>query len=132
MPASLAPLALPPRMAMPPLGEVRRNVALVKQLSAHFFDVSETELLAPTRKGANAALARQVAMYVCHVTLGFRFSEIGELFGRDRTTVSYACNAIEDRRDNPEFDHFVIRIEVAVLALVGRDTYTSGNELARY
>ncbi len=120
----------PPIHIMPPLAEVRRKVALVKQLTAHFFDVTEAELLAPTRKGANAALARQVAMYICHVTLGFSFSEIGELFGRDRTTASHACKVIEDRRDNAEFDRFIIRLEVAVLALIGRASQFTHKDLA--
>lgn len=111
-----------PHLNMPPLAESRRKVDLVKQLTAHFFDVSEDQLSAPTRHSANAALARQVAMYVTHVALGFSFSEVGELFGRDRTTASHACKVIEDRRDNAEFDRFILRLEVAVLALIGRES----------
>lgn len=120
----------PPIQIMPPLAEIRRKVALVKQLTAHFFGVTEEELIAPTRKGANAALARQVAMYICHVALGFSFSEVGELFGRDRTTASHACKVIEDRRDNSEFDRFIIRLEVAVLALIGRESAPARRNLA--
>jgi hypothetical protein len=43
-------------------------------------------------------------MYLCHVTANMSLREISDLFGRDRTTVSHACHAIEDRRDCPTFD----------------------------
>jgi hypothetical protein len=31
-------------------------------------------------------------------------AEVGRFFGRDRTTVWYACGLIEDMRDDPAFD----------------------------
>lgn len=58
-----------------------------------------------------AARARQLAMYLAHVVLGLSLSEIGELFGRDRTTVSYACALIEDMRDDQSFDDEVSELE---------------------
>lgn len=57
------------------------------------------------------ARARQLAMYLSHVVLGRTLSEIGEVFGRDRTTVSYACAVIEDMRDDPQFDDTVSGLE---------------------
>ena len=54
---------------------------------------------------------RQIAMYVCHVALGFSQQDIGLAFGRDRSTVSYACAAVEDRRDDLGFDDFVSAVE---------------------
>lgn len=53
---------------------------------------------------SNVAFARQLAMYLCHVAANMSLREISTLFGRDRTTVSHACHAIEDRRDCPTFD----------------------------
>lgn len=50
-------------------------------------------------------------MYLAHVMLGRSLSEVGQAFGRDRTTVSYACALIEDLREDPEFDAFVTRLE---------------------
>jgi chromosomal replication initiation ATPase DnaA len=58
-----------------------------------------------------AARARQLAMYLSHVICGRTLSEIGERFGRDRTTVSYACAVIEDLRDDPAFDAEVTALE---------------------
>ena len=57
------------------------------------------------------ALARQLAMYLAHVVLGRSLTEIGEAFGRDRTTVSHACARIEDMRDDRAFDEEVSAFE---------------------
>lgn len=61
--------------------------------------------------GASVSHRRQVAMYVCHVTLGLSHEAIGRAFGRDRSTVGYACHRVEDRRDDAEFDAFVSGLE---------------------
>lgn len=54
---------------------------------------------------------RQIAMYVCHVSLSIPMTEIGQAFGRDRTTVGHACHVVEDRRDDAGFDDFITGIE---------------------
>lgn len=62
---------------------------------------------------------RQIAMYVCHVALQISMSDIGEAFGRDRTTVGHACHVVEDRRDDLAFDEFVSAVERIVTAVFG-------------
>jgi chromosomal replication initiation ATPase DnaA len=64
-----------------------------------------------SRCRAQASQARHLAMYLSYVVLGRTLTEIGEEFGRDRTTVSYACAQIEDLRDDPSFDAEVTRLE---------------------
>lgn len=64
-----------------------------------------------SRSRQSVARARQLAMYLSHVVLGRSLNEIGEAFGRDRTTVSYACALIEDLRDDPHFDDEVCELE---------------------
>lgn len=61
-------------------------------------------LIHPSRCRLGTARARQLAMYLSHVILGRSLTEIGDAFGRDRTTVSHACAVIEDLRDDPDFD----------------------------
>ncbi|WP_330998256.1 helix-turn-helix domain-containing protein [Devosia faecipullorum] len=68
-------------------------------------------LFNPSRCRADAARARQLAMYLTHVVLGQSLTAVGIAFGRDRTTVSYACALIEDMRDDPHFDEDVSRLE---------------------
>ena len=69
------------------------------------------QLIHPQRSRARAARARQMAMYLSHVVLGRTLEEVGEAFGRDRTTVSYACALIEDLRDDPRVDAELDRLE---------------------
>lgn len=64
-----------------------------------------------SRCRAATARARQLAMYLSHVILGRSLTEIGEAFGRDRTTVSHACALIEDMRDDRAFDEEVSSLE---------------------
>jgi chromosomal replication initiation ATPase DnaA len=58
-------------------------------------------------------------MYVCHVVLQVSLTDIGYAFGRDRTTVSHACNVVEDRRDDPAFDDFIASVERVVTSVFG-------------
>ena len=64
---------------------------LMEAATAAAFAVPVDELRAPSRRAPAAAFARQCAMYLAHVVLGLRYSEIGRLFRRHRTTAAYAC-----------------------------------------
>lgn len=56
------------------------------------YGVTRAQLMAPTRSSAKVALARQEAMRrVRAAQPNWSWSEIGRLFGRDRTTVRHAC-----------------------------------------
>jgi chromosomal replication initiation ATPase DnaA len=61
--------------------------------------VSLRDLMQGSRGAGSACHARQIAMYLCHVVLGRTQDVVGELFGRDRTTVSHACVQIEMQRE---------------------------------
>lgn len=73
--------------------------------------VSVEALLQPSRGKAEIALARQLAMYLMHVSLQRIYADVGAFFGRDRTTVAHACALIEDRRELAAFDRTVERLE---------------------
>jgi chromosomal replication initiation ATPase DnaA len=55
-------------------------------------------------------------MYLMHVALGRSLTDVGRMFGRDRTTVSHACARIEDMRELPRFDADVTRLEDVLFA----------------
>ena len=61
--------------------------------------VSLRDLMQAGRGSGNASHTRQMAMYLCHVLLRRTQEQLGELFGRDRRTVSHACAAIESQRE---------------------------------
>ena len=71
-------------------------------------------LLGRARGKAELAHARQLAMYLCHVALGRTLASVGRSFGRDRSTVSYACAQIEDMRDDAAFDADVEALEARI------------------
>ncbi len=91
-----------------------RNVVLVQELTAAAFDIAVEELRAATRGRARCAEARQVAMYLCRVTLAWTYQQIGDAFGRDRTTATYACHKVEDLRDDVMYDRLISDLERTV------------------
>ncbi|MEO3998530.1 helix-turn-helix domain-containing protein [Mesorhizobium sp. CAU 1732] len=92
----------------------------VIDITSALFNVSGRDVRQPGRSTLDISRVRQVGMYVAHVTLGISMRDVGEGFGRDRTTVLYACHQIEDLRDDAEFDSIVAMMERVVLAVFGR------------
>ena len=91
-----------------------KQVHIVVWLVAMVFRISPEQFYASSRCVRRIAFARQTAMYIVHIWLGLSLTEIGRRFGRDRTTVAYACNLVEDRRDNPTVDNLLDVMESAV------------------
>lgn len=91
----------------------------VIDIAAALFNVSGRELRSPGRSPQSVSRVRQIAMYVAHVTLGLSMRAVGNGFGRDRTTVLYACHQIEDLREDEEFDDIVTRVEQVVMVAFG-------------
>ena len=91
-------------------------------IAAALFNIPSKELRSPGRSAQNVSRVRQIAMYVCHVTLGITMTDVGKGFGRDRTTVLHACHLVEDMRDDEDFDGIVSMAErIAMAALRGRE-----------
>lgn len=86
----------------------------IKYSTAKAFGIRSCDLDSRTRKQADIAFARQIAMYIAHVRLGLNLGEVGRVFQRDRTTVGHACRLIEDRRDDEELDFLINCLERAV------------------
>lgn len=96
----------------PPIGLLIAREAM--EIASEACNVSLDEMKAPRRKRAKVSFARQLAMYLCHVVGQMSLSDISTLFGRDRTTVAYACHIIEDRRDSPFFNAQLEYMETAM------------------
>src|SRR3990167_1213768 len=88
----------------------RKIVKASLQLTAKACGVEYSEVAAIKRK-ASVAFARQLSMYLCHVVGDMSLRDVATEFGRDRTTVSHACHAIEDRRECPIFDRQIEHLE---------------------
>lgn len=102
------------RLSLADEQERAAKVALMQEAVARAWNIPVKELRARTRKKAPVARARQVAMYLTHVSFGLSLSAVGKHFGRDRTTAAHACRQIEDLRDNQDFDLMLDRLECAV------------------
>lgn len=97
-------------------GTVLAGCALASAIASAFFDVPVAVVTAPNRATAASALARHVAMYLAHVTLQLKPGQVAAGFRRDRTSISYAVQRIEDRRDDPSFDALMERLERLAVA----------------
>jgi len=97
------------------VAQQRTKNRLYAQLSrvfvAHEMNVSADKLLAASRSSAAICQARQAAMYLTHVVFGISFTAVGIEFGRDRSTVAHACEQVEWRREDPQLDAVLNRLE---------------------
>lgn len=92
----------------------RQRIADMDLLVARAFSVDPGAIRATRRGRGQTAFARQVAIYLTHIGFGMTLTEVATLFGRDRSTVSYACRLIERRRDEPRIDATVGMLERAL------------------
>lgn len=89
----------------------RRKTDLVVDLVALATAIGRGELQKASRGEAAAALGRQIAMYLCHVSYGFSLAKVGQLFGREKSTVGHAVRQIEDMRERVRFDDWLTQLE---------------------
>ncbi len=71
------------------------------------------EQVAGKSRATRVAFARQVAMYLTYVSFGMSLARVAAAFGRDRSTVAYACRVMEERRDEPSFDRWLDALEAS-------------------
>ena len=79
-----------------PLGETV-SVAPIDIINAvaTYYKISPDDIYSQSRAQA-IALARQIAMYLCREQTGLSLPKIGEIFGRDHTTVMHANKKVND------------------------------------
>ncbi|WP_419320717.1 helix-turn-helix domain-containing protein [Caulobacter sp. ErkDOM-E] len=92
----------------------RLAVAFVTHLVAMATDVSPGDISAHKRSTLAAARARQIAIYLTHVTFHWPLNRVAFAFGRDRTTCAHACHRIEDMREDAAFDAKLVTLEACL------------------
>lgn len=80
---------------------------LAAGVAAYALDVPLDDIVGDERGSSRTAFARQLAAYLCHVAFELSLARVAAAFGRDRSTIAHACHAIEDRRDEPQFDLWI-------------------------
>lgn len=89
---------------------------LAANVVSYALGVSPESIVDDARGSSSVAFARQLAMYLCHVAFELSLSRVASAFGRDRSTVAHACHAIEDRRDEDQFDLWMSSLEAMLRA----------------
>jgi chromosomal replication initiation ATPase DnaA len=89
---------------------------LAANVVSYALGVRADAIVDDARGCSQTAYARQLAMYLCHVAFELSLSRVASAFGRDRSTVAHACHAIEDRRDDDQFDHWIASLEAMMRA----------------
>jgi chromosomal replication initiation ATPase DnaA len=92
---------------------------IAQALVAHVYGVDVKDMRSEKRSNPRAALARQIAMYLSHIVLKMSFTEIGMMFGRNRSTACHALHHVENMRDDPELDRTLLQLEVLLRQAVG-------------
>lgn len=128
---SPAPPNSEPQNPVPPtkLPNATQDVTwrIVEHAVMKAFSVGVGDLNTGSRGAARAAHARQVAMYLAHVTCHHTYTEVGRMANRDRTTVAHACAVVEDGRDDPVFDQTLEHLERSVQLMAYRQTLPTRN-----
>lgn len=84
---------------------------LVSRCVAGSYGLDVDEVIAGCRSDTMTFQARQVSIYLLYTILSYRLREIGAYFGRDRTTMGYACRQVEDLRDCKAFEQRLLVLE---------------------
>lgn len=96
---------------VPEISRCGQQALLVQMAVAEVMGVRLTDVCSVSRGDARAAFARQLAMYLCHLVYAMRPTHIAIVFGRDRSTASYALRRIEEAREHPEVDRWITWLE---------------------
>ncbi len=91
-------------------------VAVVVQLVAAYTGTGAAEIAATGRRSAEVARARQMAMYLVHTSCEWTLARVAAAFGRDRSTISYACRRVEDLREDAGYDVGLVQLEGCIRA----------------
>lgn len=89
---------------------------LAANVVSYALGVPAQTIVGDARGSPQTVFARQLAMYLCHVAFELSLARVASAFGRDRSTVAHACHAVEDRRDDDQFDHWVSALEAMMRA----------------
>lgn len=90
-------------------------------LAGLLYGVSPRAFADYSRLGRHLIEARQLGLYLANTCLGLSYENIALAACRDRTTVRYSVERVEDRRENPKFDGVLMAIETLMGCLQDRN-----------
>jgi len=87
---------------------------LAGALVAYALGLKAEAVVSPERGTPVIARARHIAMYLAYTGCGMSLARVARAFQRDRSTVSHACQMIEEYREDPDFDVWVEQLAVGL------------------
>lgn len=100
------------------------TAANIRNIVEQLFDISPGSTLIDTRQ-QRIVIPRQIAMYFTYKFTPHTYISIGKLFGRDHSTVVYACRMVRiiiEIRD-PKYIDTIIEIENTINNLINNNHY---------
>lgn len=94
----------------------RMAARLAADVASYALGVPVDQIFDCRRGTREAAFARHIAVYLCHVAFELSLARTAAAFGRDRSTMAHACHTIEDRREEPQFDLWIAGLEAMLRA----------------
>jgi len=95
----------------------KNSAYLTASLVGYALGLKAEQILRDGRGPHILVQARQAAMYLAHISCGMSLARVAAAFGRDRSTVAYACQRIEDKRDEDAFDAWMEALEKGLVAV---------------
>ena len=109
--------------------DARAQCIRIAELIARANDIPLADLFADAERLHRIAALRHTAMYLAHVEASMTYQAIADAFGRDRTTVAYACARTEDKREDPAFDRWLAGLAEEIQAMKAK--HKLGNPQAK-
>lgn len=87
--------------------------ALAANAVALEFGIATTDIMDQEGKRGprTVAFARQIAIYLCRTVFNINTARVGRVFNRHPTSVAYACEVVEDSREDPRMNEHISRLE---------------------
>ena len=98
----------------------RKQFEAIIDVVAEHAKLSPKHLLWPARGLVSWAYWRHVAIYIANVEFIMNQEAVGDLFGRDRSTISFSVRKVEDLRESPEIDALIDRLAEKARARLGQ------------
>lgn len=97
------------------------QLGICNMLAAILYGVSSRDFAPHRRQGRRTSEARQLGMYLANICLGVDYEAIARVANRDRTTVRYSIERVEDRRENPQYDSVLVALETLIGCLQDKE-----------
>lgn len=85
-------------------------------LVAQIYGLETADIRIAKRGTPRVAMARQVAIYLCHIVFRMGVTALGNAFARDRATALHAIRHVEELRDDPDVDRVLLQLETMLRA----------------